>query len=221
MSTTTTAVRVDVVSEAEATGEVAELYDELRRMFLGFVPDVFKLVSTRPEMLRALVGGYRSMFDGGSLPRTAKEVVAVTVARTASCQFCTSAHEALLRLLDVDARYADAVVGGRLDDPVVPPDVRALAELARAVSQHAHRLTDDDLDRVRAHWDDEQVLEAVWVACLFNGIVRLADTLGLHYVGQLADEGDRASRTGEASGTGGAESPGTTAPGAAAGGDRS
>jgi uncharacterized peroxidase-related enzyme len=180
--------RVEIVRESDATGEVAELYDELRGLFGGFVPDVFKLVSTRPDMLRTLVGMHRSMFDGGTLPRAVKEVVAVTVARTASCQFCTSGHDTILRLLDVDPRYADAVVEGRLDDPIVPPEIRTLAELAGDISQHAHRITDDDLDRVRAHWDVGQLLEAIWVACLFNGIVRLADTLGLYHLGQIADD---------------------------------
>jgi len=42
-------------------------------------------------------------------------------------------------------------------------------------------------------WDQPQVLEAVWVACLFNGIVRLADTFGLRELGQLADDTDRVS----------------------------
>jgi uncharacterized peroxidase-related enzyme len=184
---TTQPVRVDVVGEAEATGEVAELYDELRDLFFGFVPDVFKLVSTQPPMLRTLVQGFRSMFDGGELPRSVKEVVALTVAREASCQYCTAAHDALLRLTDETTNsYADAVVSGSLDDPSIPTDIRVLAELARDISHHAHRITDDDLDKVRSHgWTQPQLLEAVWVACLFNGIVRLADTLGLYYLGQL------------------------------------
>jgi hypothetical protein len=42
---------------------------------------------------------------------------------------------------------------------------------------------------VRAHgWSGPQVLEAVWVACLFNAIVRLVDTFGLRDLGQLADD---------------------------------
>jgi uncharacterized peroxidase-related enzyme len=184
------AVRVGVVREADASGEVAELYGELRDMFLGFVPDVFKLVSTRPDMLGVFVAGFRSMFDGGQLPREVKEVIAVTVARVASCQYCATAHDAILRLLGTDSRYADAVANGALDDPAIPAEVRVLAELARDITQHAYRITDDDLDRVRSHgWDQPQVLEAVWVACLFNAIVRLADTLGLYQLGQLADEG--------------------------------
>jgi uncharacterized peroxidase-related enzyme len=181
--------RVEIVREADASGEVAQLYDELRGQFFGLVPDVFKLVSTRPDMLATLVAGYRSGFSGGHLPQQAKEVIALTVAREASCQYCTTAHDALLRLLGTDGGYADAVLGGRLDDPAIPDDVRALAQLAGDITRHAYRVGDEDFDRLREQgWDGPQILEAVWVACLFNAIVRLADAFGLRDLGELADE---------------------------------
>ena len=181
--------RVEIVREQDATGEVAELYHDLRGLFLGFVPDVFKLVSTQPDLLRVFVAGHRAMFDAGKLPREAKEVVALTVARVASCQYCTTAHDTLLRLLGTETAYADAVLSGALDDPAVPTNIRALAELATKITEHAYRITGDDLDRVRAHgWTDQQLLEAVWVACQFNAAVRLADTFGLRDLNQLADD---------------------------------
>jgi len=186
---TDTAVRVEIVREADARGELAELYDELRELFLGFVPDVFKLVSTRPDLLRHFIDGHRTMFEGGVLPREAKEVIALTVARVGSCQYCATAHDTILRLLGTDAAYADAVLHGDLDHPAIPTGVRALAELAVAITEHAYRITDGDLDRVRAHgWTDPQVLEGVWVACQFNAAVRLADTFGLRDLNQLADD---------------------------------
>jgi uncharacterized peroxidase-related enzyme len=186
---TTSTRRVEIVREADATGEVADLYGELREMIHGLVPDVFKVVSTRPDMLGVFVAGYRSMFVGGHLPQEAKEVIALTVARVASCQYCTTAHDALLRLLGTDSKYADAVLNGALDDPAIPTEVRALAELATDITQHAYRITADDLDRVRSRgWDQAQMLEAVWVACSFNAIVRLADTFGLRELGELGDD---------------------------------
>ena len=185
-----TGVRLAVVQEAEATGETAELYGRLRETFFGFVPDVFKLVSTRPDMLRVLVDGYTTMFAAGDLPREAKEVIALTVARTASCQYCTSAHDTMLRLLGTDSELPDAVASGTLDHPSITPEIRALAELAQDITRHAYRITDQRLDRTRSlGWTDAQLLEAVWVACIFNTMVRLADTLGLYELGQLADPG--------------------------------
>jgi uncharacterized peroxidase-related enzyme len=186
---TDTAARVEIVREADAAGEVAELYDEVRGLFLGFVPDVFKLLSTRPDLLGHFVAGHRTTFDGGQLPREAKEVIALTVARVAACRYCATAHDAILRLLGTDPGYADALLHGDLDHPAIPADVRVLAELSARITEHAYRVTGDDLDRVRAHgWTDPQLIEAVWIACQFNATVRLADTFGLRDLNQLADD---------------------------------
>jgi len=57
-------VRIPIVQESEAS-ELAGLYDEVRETFgTGFVPDVFKLVSTRPDFLRPLLAQYQAMFLG-------------------------------------------------------------------------------------------------------------------------------------------------------------
>jgi uncharacterized peroxidase-related enzyme len=146
-------------------------------------------VSTRPDLLGLFVAGHRNMFHGGHLPKEAKEIIALTVARVASCDYCATAHDAILRLLGADPDCAEAVLHGDLDNPAIPSDVRVLAELAAKITEHAHRVTDDDLDGLRSHgWTDPQVLEAVWVACQFNATVRLADTFGLRQLNQLADD---------------------------------
>jgi uncharacterized peroxidase-related enzyme len=141
-------------------------------------------------MLRVLVDGYTSLFGGGDLPREGKEVIALTVARTASCQYCASAHDTQLRLLGTDSELADAVASGALDHPSITPGIRALAELAGDITQHAYRVTDQRMSDARAlGWTEAQVLEAIWVACFFNTFVRLADALGLYELGQLAAPG--------------------------------
>jgi len=80
--------RIRIVQESEATGETAAIYDEVRKTFgMPIVPDVVKLVSTRPDFLRVLHDGYRAMFVGGYLPRQLKEMIATVVSRTNSCQY--------------------------------------------------------------------------------------------------------------------------------------
>jgi alkylhydroperoxidase family enzyme len=53
---------------------------------------------------------------------------------------------------------------------------------------HAYKVTDDDLDRLRSSGlDHAEILEGVFVACAFNMVDRLADTLGLYELGQLSE----------------------------------
>jgi alkylhydroperoxidase family enzyme len=81
-------IRIRVVQESEATGETKALYDEIKEYFgIPFVPDIMKLVSTRPDILRVLHDGYRAMFMRGHLPRPLKEMIATVVSKTNSCQY--------------------------------------------------------------------------------------------------------------------------------------
>ena len=81
-------VRIGIVQESAASGETKALYGEIRAFF-GFpaVPDVFKLVSTRPDFLRVMFEGYKAMFGGGHLPRQVKEMIATVVSETNSCAY--------------------------------------------------------------------------------------------------------------------------------------
>jgi alkylhydroperoxidase family enzyme len=114
------------------------------------------------------------------LPRDVREVVALTVARAAGCDDYTNPGDSLLRVLDPTGRYAQAVADGRLDDPAVPPAVRALAQLARAVTERTHGDPSPELASAIAHgWRETEVCETVWIAISFSLFVRLADTLAL------------------------------------------
>ena len=80
--------RIRIVQESEAAGETAELYQAIRETFgMPIVPDIMKLVSTRPDFLRVLHDGYRAMFTGGYLSRQLKEMIATVVSKTNSCQY--------------------------------------------------------------------------------------------------------------------------------------
>ncbi len=83
-----TSVRIGIVQESEAIGETKALYEEIRALFgLPVVPDVFKLISTRPDFLRVMFEGYKAMFGGGHLPRQVKEMIATVVSETNSCTY--------------------------------------------------------------------------------------------------------------------------------------
>ncbi len=81
-------VRIEIVQESEAGDETKALYDEIRaHSGIPMVPDVFKLVSTRPDFLRTMFEGYKAMFGGGHLPRQVKEMIATVVSETNSCAY--------------------------------------------------------------------------------------------------------------------------------------
>ncbi len=65
---------------------------------------------------------------------------------------------------------------------------RALLRLSVKLTTHAYKVTDEDIDDLRAAGlTGEEILEGVWVAYQFNAVDRLADTFGLYDLRQLQE----------------------------------
>ncbi len=65
---------------------------------------------------------------------------------------------------------------------------RALLRLCVKLTTHAYKVTEEDIDGLRtAGLSDDEILEGVWVACQFNAVDRLADTIGLYDLMQLQE----------------------------------
>ncbi len=73
-----------------------------------------------------------------------------------------------------------ALEEGHDPEDLVDPRTRLLLDLSVKVTRHAYKVTDEDIEGLRsAGWSDEEILEAVHTACMFNYMDRMADTLGL------------------------------------------
>ncbi len=67
---------------------------------------------------------------------------------------------------------------------------KALLRLSVKLTLHAYKVTDEDIDGLRAAGlTDDEILEGVFVACQFNAVDRLVDTLGLYDLMQLVESG--------------------------------
>jgi alkylhydroperoxidase family enzyme len=75
-----------------------------------------------------------------------------------------------------------------IDALLVEEKYKALLRLCMKLTQHAYKVTDEDIDALRATGlTDDEILEGVFVACQFNAVDRLADTFGLYELMQLRE----------------------------------
>ncbi|MFE3176331.1 carboxymuconolactone decarboxylase family protein [Amycolatopsis sp. NPDC059090] len=175
-------VRVPVVEEAQAEGRTAELYARLKEMMgVPFVPDLFTLLGTKPDLLQATVFGVATLGAEGALSRRLKELIAAWTARLNQCEYCVGTHNYFLRRFGGSADLAEAVAASSsVDDLPVDERERALLALVSKVTTAATRIGDADWEGARAAgWSEEELLEAVFTAALFNFVVRLVDSFGL------------------------------------------
>lgn len=79
---------IDVIPEAEAEGELAALYDELRSAKTGSVDHILAIRSLHPETMRGHARLYRTLMDGkGDLTRSEREMIGVVVSAVNDCNY--------------------------------------------------------------------------------------------------------------------------------------
>jgi alkylhydroperoxidase family enzyme len=91
---------------------------------------------------------------------------------------------------------AQALRAGDLDRAPVTPAERLLLEFIGTLTQHAYRITDEQVQRLRdAGWTDAQLAEAVYDGALFNLFVRIADAFDIHPPARTDPDGIPAALT--------------------------
>jgi len=178
----TTGVRVPLVEEADATGRLAELYDDVRQATdLPFVPDMFRLVSTRPDLLEAVVAGYKAVFGDGVIPRAMRELICAWTARVNECPYCVGTHNFFFQAFGGSAEVGDAVAAAESPDELpVEEKTKVLLRLVTKVCREPSDVGDADWRLAfDAGWTREELVEAIFTSSLFNFVTRLVDCLGL------------------------------------------
>lgn len=175
-------VRVHMIAEDEADGRVAELYEQIRQSTgLPFVPDMFRMLSTRPGFLEAVVAGYQAMFLDGVLPRQTRELIAAWASKVNQCPYCVGTHNSFFRAFGGQAEIAEAVESAQTaDDLPVDERTTVLLRLLTKLTREAYKITDADWKQAGdAGWNDDELFEAFFIASMFSFINRLVDGMGL------------------------------------------
>ncbi|HEY0493853.1 MAG TPA: hypothetical protein VGD57_10350 [Candidatus Dormibacteraeota bacterium] len=80
--------RIAWIEDDAATGELAGLYDRLKRTSGSRkVPDILRTMSLRPEFLRAIEQASQMHFTDGALTRAEHEMIASYVSALNRCHY--------------------------------------------------------------------------------------------------------------------------------------
>jgi uncharacterized peroxidase-related enzyme len=168
-----------MLKEEEATGEVAQIFEEIRRtMQLPIVPNFFRAQGRSLSMLTNTWNTACQVLMSGALPRTLKEMLFVAVSVARGCQYCASAHLAFCKMMGVSETTLTALA--RDLNAVSPQRTQDILKFAVKCATEPVHLTAEDYDKVRQHGVSEvelmEVITAAGVATYFDV---LADALKL------------------------------------------
>lgn len=163
-----------------------ELPENLQRLFgkarerLGFVPNVFRTMSFRPERLSAWFGHYKQLHEPTeNLNAAEREMIAVAVSMANGCLYCLVSHGAALR-----EALGDPIGGDRITLDYRRADLNAkmLAVLDYAVklTVNPRECSPADLTHLRSFGlTTEEVWDVIEIAAMYNFTNRMAHATGM------------------------------------------
>ena len=101
--------RFGELPEEQLPQDIRAIYEHNRER-IGFVPNVFRAYSRRPDHFRAFMAYHDVLMRGPSgLSRAEREAIVVAISSENRCQYCMTAHGAALRILGKDAALAEQI----------------------------------------------------------------------------------------------------------------
>ena len=146
----------------------------------GFVPNVFLVLSHRPEEFRAFFAYHDAlMLKEGGLSKGEREMVVVATSAANDCHYCVVAHGALVRIYEKNPLLADQIaINHRKAD--VTPRQRAMLDFALKTTLRSGELEEADFTRLRDHgFTDEDAWDIAAIAAFFGMSNRLANMTGM------------------------------------------
>lgn len=157
-----------------ADSEVAELA-KFFNTTLGFPPNSVLTMQRRPEIARAFIALNRAvMANHGRLTSEQKRLVALISSSAAGCRYC-QAHATLAaeRFGSTESRLI-AIWQYQTSDLFTDAE-KAAFDLALAGSTQPSAIDAELVAKVRAYWDDGEVVELMGVISLFGFLNRWND----------------------------------------------
>jgi uncharacterized peroxidase-related enzyme len=177
------------VSETDAAGEVAELYEHFRAHFgRPNVPGILQCFATHPPLLKHMMDLAEDLiFSDGHLGRRTKELIATLVSSRNQCPYCADSHGFFLRIHGGSADELHSVLAGNVETSELHEKDRALLEFACKVNEQSNALQPADIEALRSvGWSDAQIAEVIHVTALFATYNRVANAFGLESQGLLS-----------------------------------
>jgi uncharacterized peroxidase-related enzyme len=170
----------------------SELPDRLQGLFakaqetLGFVPNVFRAYSYRPERLSAWFAHYRQLHEPTEhLDAADREMIAVVVSAWNRCTYCIVAHGQALRAAlraSMPATEAEVLadhIATNWRHAALDDRRRAICAYAEKLTARPHEMAEEDLAGLAAFGlSREEVWDVAEVAAMYNFTNRMALATG-------------------------------------------
>jgi uncharacterized peroxidase-related enzyme len=164
--------RIALVEPENATPEVKEIFEKTLR---GKPGNAQKALAHRLEMLKNFLPFYASV--GKSLDRKLYEMIYLRVSFINGCHYCQQHHIASSKRVGLTAEHWQALQGGNYGG--FAEKEQAALNYAEKLTRTPHDITDTDIEKLKKHFSDAEIVDLHLLIGLANLTNRFTDPLGL------------------------------------------
>lgn len=170
--------RIEMIAEGDADGKIKEVYDEIKASF-GLVPNLFKTMALRPEILEANWNKTKAVLMSGLVPRETKEMIAVVVSKANSCDYCVNAHSTALKMLGFSDEKIEKLLTN-IESMGLDDKTRGILQFSIDATREPHKITEEDVRELKDMGiTDGELLEIVSTMDMFTSYNKFLDALGV------------------------------------------
>ena len=164
--------------EALPRSELAEFepFFGIVEQVMGFVPNSMLTMGRKPELLRAFAGISGQVLGPGRLSPELKQLVAFVSSAATGCRYCQAHTSSSAARAGASAEKIDAAFEFETS-PLFSDAERAALRLARDASLVPNESGPEHFEALRAHFDEEEIVELMSVIALFGWLNRWNDTM--------------------------------------------
>ena len=159
-------------------GDIRERISEVEEKS-GFIPNVFLGLAHRPDEFRAFFQYYDAvMLRDSELTKAEKEMIIVATSAANNCNYCVTAHGALLRIYSKNPTLSEQIsTNYRHSD--ISDRQKVILEFALAIAR-SDTITNEHFERLQASGiNDETTWDIAAIASLFALSNRMAHVMAL------------------------------------------
>jgi len=151
--------RITLIEKGRAAIVLRNLYDFAEKQF-GVVPNLFKAMAHRPELLVTFANFYKELWTGGGVDLKTKEIAGLRAAFLNGCQYCSTRHTASGKRAGLSDEQIQALrEGGYATSAAFDEREKAVARLAEKVTTHPNAVTDEDIRQLRKWFGEADLVE--------------------------------------------------------------
>jgi uncharacterized peroxidase-related enzyme len=166
---------IEPVDDEQLAPEVKAIFDAVRDQY-GLVPNILRTMAHNPELLTAFVPLWAEVYRSPAIGARLRALAALGTAKAQQCTYCMAHMTASARQAGLSEEEIGAI---GVDSAAFAAREALVLEVAEELTRDPDGVTDDLRARLRASFDDSEIVNIILAVGMYNLTSRFLKALSI------------------------------------------